>query len=175
MLNFQKIMMTFFTSFGYPYAKRLIFYNLNKLVLNKQKANFEHERLNISNHFLTFKNEIYFNSIGGVIALLLYTSDTALFFSKFIAKFFKMFYRTKKINRFFFFLKKLIEVINSITGQKTHLKGLKIQIKGRFNASARTKIKLFEKGSVSLQTITNKISYSLIPVNTTYGVFGIKV
>jgi len=39
----------------------------------------------------------------------------------------------------------------------------------------RTQTRLFEKGSIPLQTISTKINYSLTHINTSYGVFSVKV
>ena len=55
------------------------------------------------------------------------------------------------------------------------LKGIKIQIKGRFRGSSRTKIRVFEAGSIPLQTVSMNIKYSQVHVSSSYGVFGVKV
>jgi hypothetical protein len=102
------------------------------------------------------------------------TKNTSSLLSKFIARFFKIFHRTKNLNKFLFFLSKFVESIDLI-GFKDQIKGLKIQISGRFKGEPRTKTRIFEKGQIPLQTISNNISYSLTHVHTSYGVFGIKV
>ena len=69
----------------------------------------------------------------------------------------------------------------SINGSKEKLNfpsilnGIKIQIKGRFRGSSRTKIRVFEAGSIPLQTICKNVRYSQVHVSSSYGVFGIKV
>jgi hypothetical protein len=100
---------------------------------------------------------------------------TSHLFSKFIAKFFKIFHRTRKINKFLRFLTLFVKNISLKELKNKHIKGLKIQIKGRFSGSSRSKVRIFEKGQIPLQTIKYNVIYSLTHVHTSYGVFGIKV
>ena len=54
--------------------------------------------------------------------------------------------------------------------------GFKIQIKGRLiKRQSRSQVRVYEKGTIPLQSVSAKINYSLTHVNTTYGIFGIKV
>jgi hypothetical protein len=103
------------------------------------------------------------------------TKNTSVLLSKFIAKFFKMFHRTRKINKFLRFLGLFVENITLDSRKKTYIKGLKIQIKGRFKGVSRSKVRIFKKGQVPLQTFKCNIEYSLMHIHTSYGVFGIKV
>jgi hypothetical protein len=95
--------------------------------------------------------------------------------SKYIAKYFKLLHRTRKINKFLLFLTRFVELTGSVSFNNLKVKGLKIQIKGRFNGAPRSKKRVFEKGRVPLQTVSSKINYSLTHINTSYGVFSVKV
>jgi len=54
-------------------------------------------------------------------------------------------------------------------------KGLKIQIKGRFGGKNRSSVYRIQLGSLTLSTISQKISYAFVPALTVNGSFGIKV
>jgi ribosomal protein S3 len=103
------------------------------------------------------------------------TRNNASLISKFIARFFRSFHRTKKIYKFLSFLSKFIQCAEAIYQEKNSTQGLKFQIKGRFSGTPRSRIRIFERGRIPLQTVISKIDYSLIHVNTSYGVFGVKV
>jgi hypothetical protein len=110
-----------------------------------------------------------------LICLLNTTKKTSFLISKFIAYFFRMFHRTKKINKFLLFITKFVESVHYLSLKNNYLKGLKVQIKGRFRGVPRSKIRVFSKGSIPLQTITKNINYSLTHVQTSYGIFSVKV
>ena len=161
--------------FGYFSSKRLIFQNLNKTALKHQKTFFLKEYLQIKKELNIFSKEIYFEGGLFLFCLMNRTKNTSLLISKFTARFFKLFHRSKKINKFLLFLTKFVDNIDNLRFKGSRIKGLKIQIKGRFKGVPRSKIRLFEKGSIPLQTISSKIKYSLMHINTSYGVFGVKV
>lgn len=163
------------SKFGYKTSKRLVLQNLNKVALKHQKTFFSNEHHRIKKELNFFSKEIYFDAGVFLFCLMNTTKNSSFLFAKFIGRFFKMFHRTKKINKFLLFLAKFVENIAHTRLKGSHIKGLKIQIKGRFKGVPRSKIRVFEKGCIPLQTITNKINYSLFHVNTSYGVFGIKV
>jgi hypothetical protein len=121
-----------------------------------------------------FSKEIYFESGLFLFCLMNTTKNTSSLIAKFIARFFKIFHRTKKINKFLLFLGKFVENVG-LTDFEGQVKGLKIQIVGRFRGAPRTRTKIFEKGRIPLQTVSNDINYSLTHVHTSFGVFGIKV
>jgi hypothetical protein len=162
------------SKFGYISSKRLVLQNLNKVALKYQKTFFANEHFQIQKEFMPFRKEIYYVPGIFLFCLMNTTKNTSSLLSKFIARFFKIFHRTKNLNKFLFFLSKFVESIDLI-GFKDQIKGLKIQISGRFKGEPRTKTRIFEKGQIPLQTISNNISYSLTHVHTSYGVFGIKV
>jgi len=72
-------------------------------------------------------------------------------------------------------LSRFVENTDCTKFKDSRIKGLKIQIKGRFNGVPRTQTRLFEKGCIPLQTISSKINYSLTHINTSYGIFSVKV
>ena len=162
------------SKFGYISSKRLVLQNLNKVALKYQKTFFSNEHFQIQKELAFFRKEIYYAPAIFLFCLMNTTKNTSLLLSKFVARFFKIFHRTKNLNRFLFFLSKFVESIDLI-GFKGQIKGLKIQISGRFKGEPRTKTRIFEKGRIPLQTISNNINYSLTHVHTSYGVFGIKV
>lgn len=122
-----------------------------------------------------YKKEPYFLVGMQLFSLMNTTKNTSGLLSKFIAKFFKVFHRTRKINKFLRFLQDFVDSLSSSTGNDLRLKGLKIQIKGRFSGASRTKTRVFERGQIPLQTFKHEINYSLAHTHTSYGVFGIKV
>jgi len=160
-------------NFGYLLEKRIIFFNLEKIGL-KLKKDFEKSDI-IERSFFSFKQEPFYNS-GLVIFFLIFSvKDMAPLLSKYIAKYFKLLHRTRKINKFLLFLTRLVELTGTVSFGSFNVKGLKIQIKGRFNGAPRSKKRVFEKGRVPLQTVSSKINYSLTHINTSYGVFSVKV
>lgn len=176
--NLKMIVQKFFnilSKFGYKISKRFVLQNLNKVALKHQKTFFSDEYLRVKKELNFFSKEIYFDVGIFLFCLMNTTKNSSLLFAKFIGRFFKTFHRTKKINKFLLFLSKFVENIANKRFKGSRIKGLKIQIKGRFKGVPRSKIRVFEKGCIPLQTITNKINYSLFHVNTSYGVFGIKV
>jgi hypothetical protein len=176
--NIPKIVQKFFSvlsNFGYPSSKRLILQNLNKTALKHQKTFFSKEYAQIKKELNSFTKEIYFDAGLFLFCLMNTTKETSSLLSKFVARFFKLFHRSKKINKFLLFLAKFVENVDSNRFKGSKIKGLKIQIKGRFKGVPRSKTRLFEKGSIPLQTIDSKINYSLTHITTSYGVFGIKV
>lgn len=173
-LIIQKFFLTL-SKFGYSSSKRLILQNLNKTALRHQKTTFSKEYSQIKEELSIFRKEIYFEGGLFLFCLMNTTRGTSSLISKFIARFFRIFHRSKKINKLLLFLTLFVEKVNGFRTEGRHVKGLKIQIKGRFKGASRTQVRIFEKGSIPLQTISSKIGYSLNHVNTSYGVFGIKV
>jgi hypothetical protein len=177
-LDIPKIVQKFFSvlsSFGYSSSKRLILQNLNKTAVKHQKTFFSKEYNQIRKELSIFNKEIYFDAGLFLFCLMNTTKETSQLISKFVARFFKLFHRNKKMNKFLLFLAKFVEKIDDSRFKGSRIKGLKIQIKGRFKGVPRSKTRLFEKGSIPLQTIESRINYSLTHVTTSYGVFGIKV
>ena len=161
------------SNFGYSLEKRIVFFNLEKIALKIKKDLHKLEILNRS--FLPFKQEPFYNSGLLIFFLLFSIRNMTPLLSKYIAKYFKLLHRTRKINKFLLFLTRFVELIGSVSFNNLKVKGLKIQIKGRFNGAPRSKKRVFEKGRVPLQTVSSKINYSLTHINTSYGVFSVKV
>lgn len=159
--------------FGYSLQKRIVFFNLEKIGLKIKKDFYKLEAINRS--FLPFKQEPFYNSGLMLFYLLFSIRNMAPLLSKYIAKYFKLLHRTRKINKFLLFLTRFVELTGNVSFNNLKVKGLKIQIKGRFNGAPRSKKRVFEKGRVPLQTVSSKINYSLTHINTSYGVFSVKV
>lgn len=161
--------------FGHNSSKRLILQNLNKVASTDQKKRFLKEHREITKKLQLYRHEPYFHSGLMLFCLMNTTKNTSLLFAKFIAKFFKVFHRTRKINMFLRFLTDFVHYSGSDKLNNTRIKGLKISIKGRFSGASRSKIRIFEKGQIPLQTFKHEINYALTHTHTSYGVFGIKV
>jgi hypothetical protein len=161
------------TNFGYSLEKRIIFYNLEKLGSQLQKKLSKLEV--IDRFFFPFKQEPFYNSGLTLFFLLFSTKNMTPLLSKYVSKYFKLLHRTRKINKFLLFLSRFVELTDHVFINESKIKGLKIQIKGRFNGAPRSKKRVFEKGRIPLQTVSSKISYSLTHINTSYGVFSVKV
>lgn len=174
-LPFAQKFLNVLNRFGYFSSKRLVFQNLNKVALKQQKTFFSLSHSLLKKKLDLFKKELYFDSGLLLICLLTTTKRTSFLISKFISYFFKIYHRSQKINKFLFFLTKFVENTNQLEFKNKYIKGLKIQIKGRFKGAPRSKIRLFSRGSIPLQTITSNIDYSLAHVQTSYGIFSIKV
>lgn len=161
------------SNFGYPLEKRIIFFNLEKIGLKLKK---DLSKLDIVNRSLSiFKQEPFYNSGLLIFFLLFSISNMTPVLSKYIAKYFKLLHRTRKINKFLLFLTRFVDLTGNVSFNNLKVKGLRIQIKGRFNNAPRSKKRVFEKGRIPLQTISSKINYSLTHINTSYGVFSVKV
>jgi|MDSX01.1.fsa_nt_gb hypothetical protein len=160
-------------NFGYSLQKRIVFFNLEKIGLKIKKD--LHKIETINRLFLPFKQEPFYNSGLMIFYLLFSIRNMTPLLSKYIAKYFKLLHRTRKINKFLLFLTRFVELTGNVSFNNLKVKGLKIQIKGRFNGAPRSKKRVFEKGRVPLQTVSSKINYSLTHINTSYGVFSVKV
>ena len=161
--------------FGYLSSKRIVLRNLNKVAINSQKTLFFKEHSRLRKELALFSREIYFEPGVFLFCLLNVAKKGSLLFCKFIFRFFRIFHKSKKILKFLSFLSKFVENIRYLPDQGCRIKGLKVQIKGRFSGVPRPKSHVFEKGSIPLQTISNKVCYSLMHANTKYGLFGIRV
>ena len=164
------------SSFGYFSSKRLVLQNLNKLAKNYQKSFFKNEHVKMEKSLILFKKEIFFQTGIFLFCLLKNTNNNAFLFSKYIGYFFRILHRTKKIDKFLLFLAKFIQNIDTKNLSFRKITGFKVQIKGRLiKRQSRSQVRVYEKGTIPLQSISAKINYSLTHVNTTYGIFGIKV
>jgi|KNS7Surf_BmetaT_FD_contig_31_4110470_length_2202_multi_3_in_0_out_0_3 hypothetical protein len=165
---------SFLNRMGYRTEKRFVFVNLAKYV--KDIASSKDEEKKIERKMSFFKREPFYDSGLSLFLVLLHSKNTASLFSKFIAKYFKSYHRSRKLNKFLNFLQVFIHLIVSSSFLTCKpLKGIKIELKGRFNGVPRSKKKKFESGRISLQTITCPVNYSLTHVSTSYGVFSVKV
>jgi len=84
------------SKFGYFSSKRLILQNLNKTALKHQKTFFLKEYSQIKKELNIFSKEIYFEGGLFLFCLMNTTKNTSLVISKFTARFFKLFHRSKK-------------------------------------------------------------------------------
>jgi len=129
----------------------------------------------IKQQLALFKNEVYFEPGISLFCLMNVTKRSSILVAKFVARFFKIFHRSKKIVKFLLFLSKFVANTDNMRFKDSKVKGLKIQIKGRLDGAPRSRKRIFEKGRIPLQTISSSVNYSLVHINTTYGAFGLKV
>nr|QWZ47213.1 ribosomal protein S3 [Cyclocodon parviflorus] len=67
-------------------------------------------------------------------------------------------------------MKKAIEL-----SEKANTKGIRVQIAGRLDGKEIARVESIQEGPLPLQTIRSKIDYCSYPVQTIYGVLGIKI
>nr|YP_010392506.1 ribosomal protein S3 [Canarina eminii]UPX08115.1 ribosomal protein S3 [Canarina eminii] len=67
-------------------------------------------------------------------------------------------------------MKKAIEL-----SEKANTKGIRVQIAGRLDGNDIARVESIQEGPLPLQTIRAKIDYCSYPVQTIYGVLGIKI
>ena len=163
------------THFGYFSSKRIIFQNLNKLASSYKKNFFFKEYNRVRAELAPFSKEIYFEPGISLFCLLNAVKKSSKLVAKFIARFFRIFHKSKKIRKFLLFLSKFVLNTDNKRFKASRVKGLKIQIKGRLDGVPRSRKRIFEKGRIPLQTIMSTVNYSMIHIYTSYGVFGLKV
>jgi len=118
-----------------------------------------------------FKNNPIFKELVYII-ILTYVEKTS---SKLLANFIAMqFKKIKKRHGFFLFLLKTI-LLQFLKSKFSHIKGLKLVIKGRFNGALRANTKILKIGEVPIQSINSKIDYTITTAYTKNGTFGIKL
>lgn len=163
-----------FLNVGYFFKKRVIIQNLNKF-------NFNHlllKNLNflIEKYLGIFKKEIYFKSAVSLIRIVLSSQNPTFLFSRYFSFYFKIFYKSKrKINKFFSFIRQYLKLFFNLKTSALTIKGIKIQIKGRFGGAPRSSSTVFQVGSIPLQTIVTNVNYCFLPIFTKYGLFGLKI
>jgi hypothetical protein len=137
-------------------------YVFKKLLIKKVKYIFRkniHER-----YFLSSLQIVYFTFIGftnsKVLSFLIYTH---------IAK------NPRRI-RFLAFLKRLFDwYFLTIKNSKSKISGVRIEIKGRFNAKSRTKKQILTVGRIRKKEATSPVDFRKTVAITKFGSLGIKV
>jgi hypothetical protein len=124
--------------------------------------------------FNRFKNYKFAANILGIFSIVL-RSKGADFLARILST--ELAYigrrkRNKVVWQFIKFVKKLVKSIEYFT---TAIHGIKIQLKGRFKGSNRSKRIRVQEGAVPLNTIRALIDYSFSPALSVNGSFGIKI
>lgn len=105
---------------------------------------------------------------------LLYTCTTQPDSSELLAQFIAN--ELEKLKRHNFFLRFLKTTLTLFSNKEfSQLKGIKIKVKGRFNAAPRARHKTIKIGNVPVLTLNSDISYSEATAYTSNGTFGVKV
>lgn len=145
------------------------FQQLNKNLLYNQKT-FELIKRKVLN-LRRFEKSNFFNEGIATIILCITQKDSARLLAEFIAIQLKT--QKKRHNLLLRFLKNLLAAF--CTRKFSILKGIQVQIKGRFNRAARAKHRTFKIGQVPIINLDSKISYSEAISFAQNGTFGIKV
>lgn len=153
-----------FNDYGYNLPLVFVLKNLTPEVKKKFKENKQF----LTKRFGRFRKQPFFRS--GILVYLLLNNQkgTSSVLASFVSRFMKLLHRSKKINIFFQFIREFVR-------RSDNVNGLKIKIKGRFRKASRSRSRVFEKGSLPLQTIKADLSYQSRHIFTSYGVFGLKV
>lgn len=116
------------------------------------------------------KNKFFKEGID-IMFLSVIQQNSAQLLARFIAQELQ---KQKRHNFFIRFLKNTLTQFHTKTFSS--IRGIKIQIKGRFNGAPRARHKILEiKNGVPAMTINSKIDYSEASSFTTNGTFGVKV
>lgn len=153
-----------FEKYGYNLPVFFILKNLTPVC----KQNFQAQKSFLVKKFGRFRKMPFFRAGLLVYLLLNYQKGRSRVLASFFSRFLRLLHRSKKINIFFRFIRELVL-------RSTNLRGLKLKIKGRFRKASRSKSRVFERGSLPLQTITADLSYASNHIYTSYGAFGLKV
>lgn len=148
------------------YKIKLVFFNLQKILFPSPILDIKRIRRNT----FRFNREKFFRCGNLLLVLSSQLNDLAPLIAKFIKIFIIKYHRdARSMRKFFSFLNILVRMLSR------RFLGLKIEVKGRFKKSGRSKRRRIKLGRLPLQTITSKIFYSFESVVTSYGVFGVKV
>nr|WJE89117.1 ribosomal protein S3 [Sarcophyte sanguinea] len=85
-----------------------------------------------------------------------------------------IFNQLKKKVSFRKIIKKTIKLFIKIDSN-SEIKGIKIQISGRFNNNPIAYIEWIKKGRIPLQTLQSKINFCYYPIKTIYGILSVKI
>jgi ribosomal protein S3 len=58
---------------------------------------------------------------------------------------------------------------------KKAIRGIKISIKGKINATDRTRVKIIQEGIIPIQSFNKHVTYGIAHARVKTGAFGIKV
>lgn len=145
------------------------FYELNrKLSLSVRKSQVVSLK-KIKTQLRQFKRAQFFKETLNVLFVAIKKRESSKLLSQFIAL---QLSTTKRHNFFLIFLKQSLILLSQSDFSAIH--GVKIVIKGRFNGAPRARSQTLQIGTVPLQFLEAKISYSEATAYTPNGTFGIK-
>jgi len=167
---FQKILENLSVYTNYKYNIFLTTQNLNKgltIKLDNKEVSVLKKKIFL---FKRYTNQPFFKESFNILISSAKINNSGKLISEYIALQISL---LKKHNYFLIFLKQLLEFIIKI--KISHLKGIKIAIKGKFNNAPRAKTKIISIGNIPIQTLKKNINYHESTSYTKNGTFGIKV
>lgn len=117
-----------------------------------------------------YSRQDFFKAGVSTIITFLTVNNSANILAEYIFKYIK---KLKRHNYFFVFLKRALNHIIALDFCK--VKGIKINIKGRFNGRPRSRMKSIIAGDIAVQSFNKRIEYLQKTVYTKDGTFGIKI
>lgn len=166
---------------AYTGKKMNIFITFQNLNENKSfSVKQSKETKTIIKRLKKFANRSFFKEIMNILFVNCSRRNSAKLLSEFLQEQFKLnqlktdqLAISKKDNYFIGFLRQVLKLL--IISKITHITGIKIVIKGRFNKAPRAKTVIIQFGKFSLQSIDSKINYHQSTAYTLNGTFGIKI
>jgi len=123
---------------------------------------------NIPKNLKQYQRRPYFQDTLNILETSIISQNVSIF-SRYISV------QLEKDSRHNLFLDFISKVIKEYVMVYPFLQGIRIQVKGRVNGSERSRKETFQAGNISLQSTSNKLSYSNQAMFTIYGVCGLKV
>lgn len=145
------------------------FYELNHKLSLSVRKNQVMSLKKIKTQLRQFKRAQFFKETLNVLFVAIKKRESSKLLSQFIAL---QLSTTKRHNFFLIFLKQSLNLLSQSDFSTVH--GVKIVIKGRFNGAPRARSQTLQIGTVPLQFLEAKISYSEATAYTPNGTFGIK-
>ena len=141
--------------------------NIRKEILKKEKKLIKKSLIKLRK----YKQNKFFKEGINILFACVKTKGSAKLLSKYIAEQFK------NLKRHNFFLKFIKTTLTYFFNKKfSNCKGIKIQIRGRFNGVPRAKHRIINVGNgVPVLTIDSRIDYNESTAFTSNGTFGIKI
>lgn len=145
-------------------------FNLNLTIKEINFINLNPDTKQILLNFRKFEKTLFFKEGTPLFIILITQENSAELLSSFIAT---QLETIKRHNLFFNFIQESLALI--INQKLSKIQGIKIQIAGRLNSSARSRSKTIKIGKISLFKINSKINYCESTAFTSNGTFGVKI
>jgi len=169
--NFLKKLLKTLTLFtNNKFHIKLILQHVNK---GKTKKLSKNNRFKLRKKIILLRQysrqDFFKPGISTIITFLIVNSSKVIL-AEYIAKYIK---KLKRHNFFFIFLKRMLN--HFIILDFCKIKGIKINIKGRFNGRPRARTRSILAGDIAVQSFNKKVEYFQKTVYTKNGTFGIEI